>query len=128
MVGYVLRYMQITDRLKEYLSKDRINLLNSMYCCPNEPGFTGTTSRFENGFFTRRCRAERLWTTARICSTRLRYLMGDLADLYSIVCNCVMPKNAEYTWKTAMRWRSSLTNGVPGVHSHSWDIIGGGRG
>jgi len=119
MVGYVLRYMQITDRLKEYLSKDRINLLNSMYCCPMSLDYRDNKP-VRKWFFNKEVSGGAIVDQATHLFDAMRYLMGDLADLYSIGCNCVMPKDAEYTVDDSSAVAFKFTTGVPGVHSHSW--------
>ncbi len=119
MVGYVLRYMLITDRLNEYLKKDKITLVSSYYCCPMSLNYRDT-GQVTKWFFNKQISGGAINDQATHIFDMLRYLMGDVDDLYSIGSNVVVQKDAEYTVEDSYAVAFKFKNGVPGTHCHTW--------
>jgi predicted dehydrogenase len=119
MIGYVLRYMQITERVREYLARDTVTLANSYYCCPMSLDFR-ENKPVARWFFKKEISGGAIIDQATHLFDMMRYLMGDVDQMYSIGCNCTVPKCPEHTvedsYAVAFRFRS----GIPGVHSHTW--------
>lgn len=119
MVGYVLRYMQVTDRAREYLAKDNVALVNSFYCCPMSLNFRDNVP-VAKWFFQKEISGGAIVDQATHLFDMMRYLMGDVDNLYSIGCNCVVPKRPDYTVEDSYAVAFRFNNGVPGVHCHTW--------
>jgi predicted dehydrogenase len=119
MVGYVLRYMLITDRLKGYLKKDKINLVSSYYCCPMSLNYRDT-GQVTKWFFNKKISGGAINDQATHIFDMLRYLMGEVVDIYSVGSNVVVPKDAEYTVEDSYAVAFKFQNGVPGTHCHTW--------
>jgi myo-inositol 2-dehydrogenase / D-chiro-inositol 1-dehydrogenase len=119
MVGYVLRYMLITDRLKEYLRKDNITLVSSFYCCPMSLDYRDKRP-VTKWFFNKKISGGAINDQATHTFDMLRYLMGDVAEMYSIGSNVVVPKDSEYTVEDSYTVAFKFKSGVPGAHCHTW--------
>lgn len=119
MVGYLMRFMAITDRIKERLAGDTLSLVTSTYSCPMT-----LTYREGSGhapwFYDKAVSGGAIVDQATHLFDLMRYLVGDVDVVYSVGSNCIQPKTDEYTVEDAYGVAFRFKNGVVGVHGHTW--------
>ena len=123
MVGYVLRYMKITDEAKEAIDEDNISLVNSIYCSPMSLDYRdGKPVR--KWFYNKEISGGAIADQATHLFDRIRYLIDDVEDVYSLGSNIIVPKDDEYTVEDAYAIAFRFKNGTVGTHGHTWGHYG----
>lgn len=119
MVGYVLRFMKVTDWLREHLAQDRVSLVCSTYCSPMTLNYAAKTPA-PLWFYRKEISGGAIADQATHLFDLMRYLVGEVDTIYSLGSNCFQPKSAEYTVEDAYSVSFRFANGVLGVHGHTW--------
>ncbi len=118
-VGYVLRYMKIVDKARQLLENDKISLVNSIYCCPMSLDYRDGKSP-RSWFFKKEISGGALVDQATHLFDMLRYIKGDIADIYAMGDNVILPKDEQYTIEDVYAIAFRFTDGVVGTHGHTW--------
>ncbi len=118
-VGYVLRYLKITEKVKSFIKADAISVVSSMYCCPMSLDFReGKAGRL--WFFNKNQSGGPIGDQATHLFDMLRYLIGDVNDICGFASNVILPKSENYTIEDVYAVSFKFKNNILGTHIHSW--------
>ncbi len=118
-VGYVLRYMKIVDKVRELIANDNISLINSVYCCPMSLDYKrGNSSR--NWFFQKEISGGPIGDQATHLFDLLRFLKGEVSEVYAMANNVIHPKTGSYTIEDVYAIAFKFEDGSLGTHGHTW--------
>jgi predicted dehydrogenase len=119
MVGYVLRYLKITNRLREFLAKDKLIMVNSCYACPMSLNYK-KGNPFPLWFYNKKISGGAIIDQSTHLFDMMRYLVSEIGELVSYGANTIVPKTKEHTVEDTHVISFRFKNGLLGTHTHTW--------
>ena len=115
-VGFMYRYLPVVDRLKALLAEaGPINLVQSDMLCP-----AATEWGIPAWFFIKERSGGHVVDQAIHVMDLVRYVAGDITQVYTLGNNVVCPRSAEFTVEDSSSTALRFASGASGTHVHSW--------
>lgn len=115
-VGFMYRYLPAVDRLKTLLAEaGPINLIQSDFFCP-----AATEWGIAPWFFLKERSGGHVVDQAIHVMDLVRFLAGDITQVFTLGNNVICPKSAEFTVEDSSATALRFANGASGTHVHSW--------
>jgi predicted dehydrogenase len=108
-VGFMFRYLPVVARVRELLHGRTVIQTISWFLCP-----AATDWPLAPWFFVKAISGGHI--------DLLRYLVGDVAGVYSAGSNLVRPKSETFTVEDSSSTLIHYRSGATGLHAHSWAV------
>lgn len=114
-VGFMYRYLPAVDRLKSLLGDRPVNLVQSDFLCA-----AATEWGIPKWFFLKERSGGHVMDQAIHVMDLVRYLAGDITEVFTLGNNVICPKGPEFTVEDSSSTALRFANGASGTHVHSW--------
>jgi predicted dehydrogenase len=116
-VGFMFRYLPVVARVRELLRGRTVIQTISWFLCP-----AATDWPLAPWFFVKAISGGHIIDQAIHLFDLLRYLVGDVAAVYSAGSNLVRPKSETFTVEDSSSTLIHYRSGATGLHAHSWAV------
>lgn len=115
-VGFMYRYLPAVDRFKTLLADaGPVNLVQSDFLCP-----AATEWGIPPWFFLKERSGGHVMDQAIHVMDLVRYLAGDITQVYTLGNNVICPKGPTFTVEDSSATALRFAGGASGTHVHSW--------
>ena len=114
-IGYVFRSMPGTQQLRKAVANDTIHLIQSFYCCN-----VSLAMSLPAWFYDKEKSGGPIVDQATHNLDLIRYLFGEIKEIYGMAHNAVREKGGDYTIDEVIGLMFVFKNGMIGSHLHTW--------
>jgi predicted dehydrogenase len=114
-IGFMYRYLPAVARLRELVQDKPVNLVQSTFFCP-----AATAWNLPGWFYIKDRSGGHVLDQAIHVVDLVRYLVGDITQVYTLGNNLICPKQEDFTIEDSSSTTFRFANGASGAHLHSW--------
>ncbi|MEW6359797.1 MAG: Gfo/Idh/MocA family oxidoreductase [Planctomycetota bacterium] len=114
-VGFMYRYMPATDRIKELIAGEKLNLVQGTFLC--NPALA---RKIPGWFFIREKSGGHIVDQAIHMIDLIRFIAGDVTEVHTYGNNVICPKAEDFTTEDSSSTNLRFAGGASGSHVHSW--------
>lgn len=115
VVGFMYRWFPAIDRLKELIGDRPISMIQSSFYCP-----AATEWKLPGWFYIKERSGGHIVDQAVHIMDLLRYIGGDITEVFTYGNNVICPKSETFTIEDASSTAYKFASGATGTHVHSW--------
>ncbi|NOZ22369.1 MAG: Gfo/Idh/MocA family oxidoreductase [Planctomycetes bacterium] len=114
-VGFMYRYVPATDRIKELIAGEKLNLVQGTFLC--NPALA---RKIPGWFFLREKSGGHIVDQAIHMIDLIRFIAGDITEVHTLGNNVICPKAEDFTTEDSSSTNLRFASGASGSHVHSW--------